>query len=517
MKEIMAADQIGFPLLSALVVLPIVIAILLQCLRSESAQRQTALVGAFLELALTVFVAIKFVPGTADIQFAERMTWMPSLGASLHFGVDGISVLFLPLTALVIVMTLICSPPAGGRSGSRFYLTCIMLFEAVNMGIFVSLDLVSFFVFWELALIPSYFLIRLWGLGPQRQFAAMKYVMYMLVGSAPLLIAIIMLNLNYTDAVEAGNAVAGQGFDLLSLMHVPVNPEIQTLLFFLMIAAFAVKGPVPPFHTWMPTVLMEGPIGMAIILVGLKLGVYGMLRFVLPIMPEASYEWSSLLTWLGAVSVLYGGAIALVQSNLRRLMAFASVSHVGLIVLGLFSLNTQSVQGSLILMLHVGLTATTMMFLVGTLLWRTGSSELSAFGGIARQAPRLAVAFFVLGIASIGMPGTSGFIGEFMVLLGSSLRDWRLAAVAVLGVILSAGYFLWYYERAFFGPLSGSVAKLSDLKPREFAVTAVMIALLLWAGVYPAPFLKITGGSVDALIEHIERRTGTTIQAQAIE
>jgi NADH-quinone oxidoreductase subunit M len=277
-----------------------------------------------------------------------------------------------------------------------------------------------------------------------------------------------------------------------------------------MIAAFAVKGPVPPFHTWMPTVLMEGPIGMAIVLVGLKLGVYGMLRFVIPIMPEASYEWYGLMTWLGAASVLYGGAIALVQSNLRRLLAFASVSHVGLIVLGLFSLNMQSMQGSLILMLHVGLTATTMMFLVGTLMWRTGSSELSAFGGIARQAPRLAVAFFVLGIASIGMPGTSGFLGEFMVLLGSSLRDWRLAAVAVLGVILSAGYFLWYYERAFFGPPGRNVATISDLMPREFAVAGVMIALVFWAGVYPAPFLNITGGSVNALVEHVERRTGGT-------
>jgi len=517
MKEILAADQIGFPLLSALVVLPIAIAILLQCLRSESAQRQVALAGAILELALAVFVVIQFVPGTADIQFAERMAWMPGLGASLHFGVDGISVLFLPLTALVIVMTLICSPPAGGRSGSRFYLTCIMLFEAINMGIFVSLDLVSFFVFWELALIPSYFLIRLWGLGPQRQYAAMKYVMYMLVGSAPLLIAIIMLNLNYNDAVEAGSAVAGQGFDLLSLMHVPVNPEIQTMLFFLMIAAFAVKGPVPPFHTWMPTVLMEGPIGMAIILVGLKLGVYGMLRFVVPIMPEATVEWSSLMTWLAVASVLYGGAIALVQSNLRRLLAFASVSHVGLIVLGLFSLNMQSMQGSLILMLHVGLTATVLMFLVGALLWRTGSSELSAFGGIARQAPRLAVTFFVMGIASIGMPGTSGFLGEFMVLLGASLRDGRLAAVAVLGVILSAGYFLWYYERAFFGPPGRNVSKLSDLMPREFAMAAVMIALVFWAGVYPAPFLNITGGSVAALVEHVERRTGGTKQTRAIE
>jgi len=509
MKEILAADQIGFPLLSMLIMLPVIVAVILQFLRSEAAQRQAAMIGAMLELALAVFVVIKFIPGTANIQFAEHMSWMPDLGSSLHLGVDGISVLFLPLTALVVLMTLVFTPPAGGRSYGRFYLSNIMLFEAINMGIFASLDLLSFFVFWELALIPSYFLIKLWGLGPQRQYAALKYVLYMLIGSAPLLIAIILLNINYNEAVAAGQAVAGKSFDFLALMEVAVKPEIQTLLFFLMVIGFAVKGPVPPFHTWMPTVLMEGPIGMAIFLVGLKLGVYGMLRFVIPLMPEASYEWYWLMTWLGAASILYGGAIALVQSNLRRLMAFASVSHVGLIVLGLFSLNTQSMQGGLIMMLHVGLTATALMFLTGALLWRTGSSELSAFGGISRHAPRLAVCFFVVGIASIGMPGTSGFLGEFMVLIGASLTDWRLAAVAVLGVILSAGYFLWYYERAFFGPPGKQIAKLRDLMPREFAMMGVMAGLVFWVGAFPAPFLNITGGSIEALAKRVEVRTAT--------
>ena len=506
MKEILAADQLGFPILSLLIALPIAVAIILQFLRTEAAQRQAVMIGALLELALAVFVVIKFVPGSANVQFAEHMRWMPDIGSSLHLGVDGISVLFLPLTALVILLTLVFTPPAGGRSYGRFYLTNIMLFEAINMGIFASLDLLSFFVFWELALIPSYFLIKLWGIGPQRHYAAIKYVMYMLVGSAPLLVGIILLNINFNDAVAAGQAAAGNGFDLLVLMKVPVDPEIQTLLFFLVVIGFAVKGPIPPFHTWMPTVLMEGPIGMAIFIVGLKLGVYGMLRFVIPLMPEASHQWYPLMTWLGVASILYAGAIALVQTNLRRVMAFASVSHVGLILLGLFSLNTQSMQGSLILMLHVGLTATALMFLTGALLWRPGSSELSAFGGISRHAPRLAACFVVWGIASIGMPGTSGFLGEFMVLLGSSLTDWRLAAVAVLGVILSAGYFLWYYERAFFGPPGKQIHKLKDLMPREMAMMGVMIALVFWVGAFPAPFLNITGPSVEALSKHVSKR-----------
>jgi len=516
MKEILAAEQIGFPVLSALIFLPIVVAIVLQFLRSEAAQRQAVLIGAGLELALALFVTVKFIPGTADIQFAEHSTWMSDLGASFHFGVDGISVLFLPLTALVILMALVFSPP-GGRSFGRFYLTCIMVFEAINMGIFASLDLLSFFVFWELALIPSYFLIKLWGLGPQRHYAAIKYVLYMLVGSSPLLIAIILLNSNYNEAAAAGLAVAGHGFDYVALLGVAVKPEVQTLIFFLMVIGFAVKGPVPPFHTWMPTVLMEGPIGMAIFLVGLKLGVYGMLRFVIPLLPEASQEWYWLMAWLGVASVLYGGLIALVQPNLRRLMAFASVSHVGLIVLGLFSLNVQSMQGGLVLMLHLGLCSTALMFLTGALLRRTGSTDLSAFGGLSRHVPRLAVAFFIIGLAAIGVPGTSGFVGEFLILLGAFRTDWQLASVAVLGVILSAGYFLWYYERAFFGPVTNrAVTSMPDLNASESWIVGAVAVLILAIGLYPAPVLNVSGASIAALVQRIDASAGTKTAHAAV-
>ena len=516
MKEMLAVDQIGFPVLSALIFLPIAVAVALQFLRGEAAQRQVALIGAALELALALFVTIKFVPGTADVQFAEHLSWMSDLGASFHFGVDGISVLFLPLTALVVLMALVFSP-AGGRSFGRFYLTCIMVFEAVNMGIFVSLDLLSFFVFWELVLIPSYFLIKLWGQGPQRHYAAIKYVLYMLVGSSPLLIAIILLNFNYNEAAAAGLAAPGHGFDYIALLGVAVKPEVQTLIFFLMMFGFAVKAPVPPFHTWMPTVLMEGPIGMAMFLVGLKLGVYGMLRFVIPLLPEASLEWFWLVAWLGVASSLYAGLIALVQPNLRRLLAFASVSHVGLIVLGLFSLNVQSMQGGLVLMLNVGLSATALMFLTGALLRRTGSTDLSAFGGLSRHVPRLAVAFFVIGLASIGVPGTSGFVGEFLILLGAFRADWQLASVAVLGVVVSAGYFLWYYERAFFGPVSNrTVTRMPDLNVSETTVVSAVAVLILVIGLYPAPVLSITGASVAAVAKRVETTVATKTASAAL-
>lgn len=266
--------------------------------------------------------------------------WMPLIGASYHLGVDGISVLFLPLTAFVILLALLFSP-VGGTGQGRFYWTNILVFMALTLGIFCALDLLMFFMFWELILIPSYFLIRLWGLGPRRHYAAIKYVTYMLVGSAPLLIAIAILGNSYADAAAAGLAPASGTFNLVELMKVGVPVEMQGLIFVLMIIGFAVKAPVPPFHTWMPSVLTEGQVGMAILIVGLKLGTCGMLRFVLPLLPEASIDWAPVMTWLGVFAILYGGLIDLSQLNLCRLLAFASFSHVGLALLGLFALNLQ--------------------------------------------------------------------------------------------------------------------------------------------------------------------------------
>ncbi len=504
MNEILASDQIGFPILSILIGLPILAAVLMQFVRSEREQRAMALTVCSLELALALLVAWRFVPGTADIQFVETGLWMPLIGAAYHLGVDGISVLFLPLTAFVILLALLFSP-AGGTGQGRFYWQNILLFMALTMGIFCALDLLMFFMFWELILIPSYFLIKLWGIGPQRHYAAIKYVTYMLVGSAPLLISIAILGSNYATAMAAGLAPEGGNFNFVELLKVPVPFESQGLIFILMITGFAVKAPVPPFHTWMPTVLMEGPVGMAILIVGLKLGTYGMLRLVLPLLPEASIAWAPIMTWLGVFAVLYGGVIALSQMNLRRLLAFASVSHVGLVLLGLFALNMQSLQGSLMMMLNIGLTSTALMFLAGALHRRTGSTELSAFGGLARYVPRLAFFFFAIGLATIGTPGTSGFYGEFAVMLGAFQAHWLLAAVAVIGVVLSAGYFLWYYERAFFGPPSSPrVAALRDLNGRETFAMGAVLALVLAIGLFPMPLINITSGSVTALAARLD-------------
>ena len=508
-------NQIGFPVLSALILLPVCAAIILQFCKSEAAKRQIVIIVAILELALALFLLTQFASGSAAIQFEETGLWMPTIGAAFHLGVDGISILFLPLTAFVILMAVLFSP-SGGTGLGRFYWTNILLFEAFAMGIFCALDLLLFFVFWELILIPSYFLIKLWGVGPQRHYAALKYVIYMLVGSTPLLIAIAILGVNYSEAVAAGTAAAGGNFDFEALTKVALAPETQGLVFVLMMISFAVKGPVPPFHTWLPTVLMEGPVGMSILLVGLKLGTYGMLRFVLPLLPDASIAWQPIMTWIGVFAILYGGLIALAQQNLRRLLAFASVSHVGLVLLGIFSLNAQSLQGSLMLMVNIGLTSTALMYLAGILQRRTGSTELSAFGGLARYVPRLAFFFFAIGLATIGTPGTSGFYGEFSIMWGAFESNWHLAAVAIIGVVISAGYFLWYYERAFFGPPgSAKIAKLIDLNVRETSVMAVTLALVVAIGLYPTPLLNMTSASTEALVKRLESRNAAVVQLEA--
>ena len=506
MTDILANDG-GFPILGALILLPLLAAMLLQFCTSDGTQRRVVLAATVLELALAVIALVGFTPGSSAIQYEQTGLWMPLIGAAFHLGVDGISIMFLPLTAFVILMAILFSP-AGGPGMGRFYWTNILLFQAFTMGIFCALDLLLFFVFWELILIPSYFLIKLWGVGPQRHYAALKYVNYMLVGSAPLLIAIVLLGNAYGDAVVAGLAPAGGNYNFVELLKVTIAPETQGLIFGLMVLSFAIKAPVPPFHTWMPTVLMEGPVGMAILLVGLKLGTYGMLRLVLPLLPDASIAWQPVMVWVGVAAMLYGGLIALSQFNLRRLLAFASVSHVGLVLMGIFSLNAQGLQGSLMLMINIGLTSTALMFLAGGLYRRTGSTELSAFGGLAHAMPKLAFFFFAIGLATIGTPGTSGFYGEFSILWGAFETHWLLASVAVTGVVLSAGYFLWYYERAFFGPAgSARIAKLPDLSRQETGVMAVVLALVIGIGVYPAPLIERTAPSTAALADRLEVRT----------
>jgi NADH-quinone oxidoreductase subunit M len=504
---ILTEVSIGFPILTVLLFLPLAGALALWLLEDEEFIKTGALVTAGLELLLAIGLLLKFVPDSAAIQFAERAAWVPALGISYHLGVDGISVLFVGLTAFLGVLIVLYSWDTV-RHQLKAYMMALLALETTIIGIFVSLDLILFFVFWELMLIPSYFLIKLWGGGPERQYAALKYVLYTLLGSVFMLVGIVLLDLNYHDWAVLHHQEQAYSFDFLVLLTVPIPRDQQLLIFWLLFMGFAFKAPMFPFHTWLPDALLEGPIGMSVVLAGVKLGTYGFLRFSLPLLPDAAKSpgVSAVLMVLALMAILYGAIIALVQPDLRRLLAFSSISHLGFCVLGLFALNFQGLQGSLLTMINLGFSTAGLFFIAGFLYQRRSNTQLASFGGLARKVPVLATFFLIIGLASIGLPGTNGFVGEFLILLGAFKAHWLYGAVAVTGVIFGAAYLLWYYERAMFGPLrEGLPAGMLDLTRRELAIAVSLVVMIFWIGLYPSPFLRMMNGSVQSLVHRLDQ------------
>ncbi|KMW59928.1 NADH-ubiquinone oxidoreductase chain M [Candidatus Rhodobacter oscarellae] len=506
MTEVFATEQIGIPILTLMILLPLLAVGGLYAVRSAAQQRMVALGAAGGQLLLGLIAVIAYDPSAAAAtQLVQKASWMPALGASFHLGVDGISVLFLPLTALVIGLAMV-SGAGVAASSARWFWTNLLLLQAAAIGVYTALDMVLFFLFWELMLIPSYYLIRLWGVGPARNAAAMKYVLYMLMGSVPLLVAIAALGANYGS------------FSLVELSQVEIPFGMQTMIFALLFIGFAVKAPLPPFHTWLPTVAMEGPAGIAIFLVGLKMGTFGMIKVLLPIAPDVALAWQPVLVWIGIAAMLYAGVIALAQTNMRRMLAYASVSHVGLVVAGIFTLNAAGLQGAVMAMVNFGLASTVLMLLAGGLYQRLGTTELTGLGGIARHAPLLAVAFFVAGLASIGMPGTSGFQGEFALLSGVFSYGAWAGAVALLGVILGAGYILWFYERAFFGPAkSEAVRRVRDLNGNERWGAGIAVACALVIGLAPMLAVPTVSGTTDQMASALQVKDAPVQTALVVE
>ena len=504
----------AFPILSCILFLPVAGAAVLWLFDDEDMVRTSALTIALVELALSLFVLLRFVPDSAAMQFAEHVRWIPALGISYHLAVDGISVLFVGLTAFLTVLIVIYSWDTV-RHQIKLYMMALLALETTTMGVFVSLDLILFFVFWELMLIPSYFLIKLWGGGAERHYAALKYVLYTLLGSVFMLVGIALLDLNYHQWATLHHTEPAYSFDLLELLTVPIPLHQQILIFWLMFLGFAFKAPVFPFHTWLPDALLEGPIGMAVVLAGLKLGTFGFLRFSIPLLPEASKSQTvvSVVMALGLGAILYGAIMALIQPDFRRLLAYSSISHLGFIVIGLFALNYQGLQGSLLTMINLGFSTAGLFFIAGFLYSRQQTTQLASFGGMAKQVPLLATFFLLIGLASIGLPGTNGFVGEFLILLGAFKAHWLYGSLAVLGVIFGAAYFLWYYERAMFGPLSKTVKEsIGDLHFREVVIALSLSVMILWIGLYPSPFLRMMNGSVQALVDRLDRGTVASVE-----
>ena len=495
-------SSIGIPILSLLILLPLVWALVLPFLREHRTVRVWALVGACLELALSLLMLAVLRLEDTGMQFVERAVWIPSLNVHYLLGIDGISALFPPLTALLFCAVFLASWTSI-QTLPRLYFALLLALESVTMGVFCALDLVLFFLFWELTLVPIYFLISLWGIGPERRFAAIKYTLFMLAGGIPLLFAILLLGLHHAGAVGA-SIPGGLSFDYLTLLEQPLSPSLQTVIFLLLFFGFAVKAPLFPFHTWLPTVLREGPVGLSALLVGLKLGAFGILRFALPLAPTAAREYFWLMAVLGGFGALYGALVALRQSNLRKMLAFSSVSHVGLVIVGIAAMNSQGVQGAIFQLLNFGVVAGGLMLLVGFLHHRLGSTDLASLGGLVGPLPLLAAFFLLLGMASIGLPGTNGFVAELLMLLGIMQVSPGLALVALGGVILSAAYFLGFFQRAFLGPVaSPELAVALDLRPRELLVAGVLGLLVLIGGLFPQWVQGVTAGASSAWVARL--------------
>jgi len=493
LEPLSAADPISFPMLSLLILLPLAWALALPLLRGERAVRVVALAGAVLELVLALVMLLSLRPEVAGMQFVEQATWIPSLNVHYLLGVDGIAALFPPLTALLFCAVILASWTSI-QLMPRLYFALLLALEGLTMGVFCALDLVLFFLFWELTLVPIYFLISLWGIGPERRYAATKYTLFMLVGGVPLLFGMILLGLHHPGP-------SGLSFDYRTLLEQPLPAPWQTPVFLLLFFGFAVKAPLFPFHTWLPTVLREGPVGLSALLVGLKLGVFGILRFALPLVPTAAREFFWLMTALGLIGLIYGALVALRQSNLRKMLAFSSISHVGLVIVGLAAMNIQGVQGAVLQLANFSMIAGGLMLMAGFLHHRLGSTDLASLGGLARPLPRLTALFLLLGMASIGLPGTNGFVAELLMLLGILQASPGVAVIALLGVILGAAYFLGFFQRAFLGPVTQpAVASAMDLRPRELLIASVMGLLVLAGGLLPNLAQNITASAANAWV-----------------
>ena len=386
--------QFGFPLLSVLLFLPLLGAVTLWVQRDADLMRKSALGVAVLELSLAIILMVRFIPESAAMQFSERLNWIPPLGISYHLAVDGISVAFVGLSAFITLLIILYSWDAV-RENVKPYFMSILALETTMIGIFVSIDLILFFVFWELMLVPSYFLIKLWGVGNEKEYAALKYVLYTLLGSVFMLVGFALLSLNYYDVRQT------YSFDLLDLLTVAVPVDEQLLIFWLIFMGLAFKAPVFPFHTWLPDALVHGPIGMSVVLAGIKLGTYGFLRFSFPLLPEASTNETVvvIVMILALAAIVWGAIIAVMQTDFKRLLAFSSISHLGFVVLGLFALNFQGVQGSLLHMINLGLTTAGLFFLAGFLHDRLGNTLLEHCGGMASKMPWLATFVLIVGMA----------------------------------------------------------------------------------------------------------------------
>ncbi len=471
----------SFPWLSTLLLILIVGAGLTLLVPAKKA-RLLALSTNIVILIATLMITVGFDSQLSGFQLVEKYDWIKTLNVHFLLGVDGISILFLPATALLFTAVTLSSWNSITRL-RRAYFSLLLILEFSIIGVFSALDTISFVLFWESTLIPLYFLLSLWGIGANRRYAGKKYVLFMMTGGLPIIFAFVLL------AIQADGSLI---FDYTELVKVSKDNPYQTVIFFLLLFGFGIKTPLFPMHTWLPVLAQEGSPGTIATIVGLKLGAYGLLRFTLPLVPEAAQNYQWLLAGLGIVGVIYGAVAALSQTNIRRMLAYSSLSHVGMVVLGIATFSVQGIEGAVFQLLNFTMVAGGLFLLTGFLLQRIGSTDIISLGGVAKSMPLLASFFFFLGLANMGVPGTSTFPAEFLIIVSTLDKYTGVGLAALFGIILSAGYFLVIYRKAFLGECKSEVvADAVDLKSRELLIVIVMSAIVLFVGLYPQSVLGV--------------------------
>jgi NADH-quinone oxidoreductase subunit M len=455
--------------------------------------RWVALVGAVAGLAVTVPLYSGFELGTAAMQFVEKAVWIEHFKVHYHLGVDGISLWLILLTAFINVVVIVASWESITTRVNQ-YMGAFLILSGLMIGVFSAQDAMLFYVFFEATLIPMYLIIGIWG-GPNKIYAAFKFFLYTLLGSLLMLVALIYL---YTQA--------GGSFALADWYKLPLGSTAQTLLFFAFFAAFAVKVPMWPVHTWLPDVHVEAPTGGSAVLAAimLKLGAYGFLRFSLPILPDASHEWAWLMIALSLVAVIYVGLVAMVQQDMKKLVAYSSVAHMGFVTLGFFVFSDLGVSGAIVQMIAHGFVSAAMFLGIGVLYDRVHSREIADYGGVVNTMPNFAAFALLFTMANCGLPGTAGFVGEWMVILAAVKANFWIGLLAASALIFGAAYSLWMYKRVYLGAVGNdNVKALTDINSREFLVLAVLALAVLYMGVYPKPFTDVMDASEAELLRHV--------------
>ncbi len=489
----------NFPLLSLLIFLPLVGAVLILVLaRGDEAvvarnSRWTALWTSAINFVLSLFIWVHFDTTTADFQFVEYAVWMPAFNINYKMGIDGISMLFVLLTTLLTPICVLSSWECI-QNRVKEYMISFLVLETFMIGMFCSLDMVVFYIFFEAVLIPMFVIIGVWG-GPGRVYAAFKLFLYTLLGSVLMLLA--LLAMYFTTGST----------DIPTLMAYRFPVEMQIWLWLAFFASFAVKIPMWPVHTWLPDAHVEAPTAGSVILAAvlLKFGGYGFLRFSLPMFPEVSVMFTPLIYTLSIVAVIYTSLVALAQEDMKKLIAYSSVAHMGFVTIGTFTLTVQGVEGAIYMMLAHGIVSAALFLIVGVVYDRIHSRDISAYGGLVHRMPAYSLIFMLFMLASVGLPGTAGFVGEFLILVGAFKANTWVAALAATGLVLSAAYMLYLYRRVIFGKLTkDSLTAILDMNAREIAVFAPLVVLVIFMGVYPGPFLEIMHVSVTNLLTHVD-------------